>query len=168
MTTTTPTPATPSTDPAAPEACCGGCRPEGRGPSRRTLLRGAAVAGVAGAAGLGLAACSSDNSGSGSGGSQATSADLGAASAIPVGGGKIFADQKVVVTQPEAGTYKAFSAVCTHQGCTVGTVADGLITCPCHGSQFKIADGSVANGPATDPLPAEKLAVQGGKLIVGG
>ncbi|WP_198358746.1 Rieske (2Fe-2S) protein [Streptomyces fildesensis] len=86
---------------------------------------------------------------------------------IPVGGGKIFADQKVVVTQPTAGNFKAFSAVCTHQGCAVSDVADGTINCPCHGSKFNIADGSVANGPATKPLAAAKVTVAGGSLQLG-
>lgn len=81
-----------------------------------------------------------------------------------MGGGKIFADRKVVVTQPDRGEFKAFSAVCTHQGCTVATVADGTINCPCHGSEFRITDGSVAGGPATRPLPAERITVQGDSI----
>ena len=60
----------------------------------------------------------------------------------------MFADKDVVVTQPTAGEFKAFSATCTHQGCKVKSVADGVIVCPCHGSKFAIADGSVAAGPA--------------------
>jgi Rieske Fe-S protein len=80
---------------------------------------------------------------------------------IPVGGGKVFADQKVVVTQPTAGTVKAFSATCTHAGCTVSEVLDGTINCTCHGSKFRVADGSVAGGPAGRPLPPVAIAVQG-------
>ncbi|RSD21403.1 Rieske (2Fe-2S) protein [Amycolatopsis eburnea] len=91
---------------------------------------------------------------------------LGAAADIPVGGGKVFADRQVVVTQPVAGTFAAFSAVCTHQGCTVDTVANGTIDCPCHGSKFKIADGSVANGPAAQPLPKKAVTVTGGKITL--
>ncbi|HEX2290477.1 MAG TPA: Rieske (2Fe-2S) protein, partial [Pseudonocardiaceae bacterium] len=86
---------------------------------------------------------------------------LASTSDIPVGGGEVFADQNVVVTQPEAGTFKAFSAVCTHQGCTVSKVASGTIDCSCHGSKFAIADGSVVNGPASRPLEERQVTVSG-------
>ncbi|WP_316739921.1 Rieske (2Fe-2S) protein [Streptomyces sp. MK7] len=90
--------------------------------------------------------------------------DLSRTSDIPEGGGKVFAEQKVVVTQPVKGQFKAFSAVCTHQGCTVAKVAEGTIDCPCHGSRFRITDGSVAGGPATRPLAARKIEVQGNSI----
>ncbi|WP_037914969.1 Rieske (2Fe-2S) protein [Actinacidiphila yeochonensis] len=98
--------------------------------------------------------------GSGSGGGTV----LGKSSDVPVGGGTVYADQKVVVTQPTAGRFTCFSAVCTHQGCTVAKVSDGLIQCPCHGSAFHIADGSVATGPAVAPLPAKQITVSGGEI----
>lgn len=86
---------------------------------------------------------------------------LARTSEIPVGGGTVFREEKVVVTQPTAGEFKAFSAVCTHQGCLVDKVADGTIDCPCHGSKFRVVDGSVVTGPATRPLPAEQIIVSG-------
>ncbi|MFC8493857.1 Rieske (2Fe-2S) protein [Streptomyces sp. NPDC057235] len=91
---------------------------------------------------------------------------LARTSEIPVGGGAVFPEEKVVVTQPTAGEFKAFSAVCTHQGCLVNKVADGTIDCPCHGSKFRVADGSVVTGPATRPLPAERIDVSGGTITL--
>jgi Rieske Fe-S protein len=80
---------------------------------------------------------------------------------IPVGGGAIIAGQQVVVTQPTAGTFACFTAVCTHQGCTVADVSGGTINCPCHGSRFRIADGSVAAGPAPRALSPVAITVEG-------
>ncbi|GAB4059199.1 hypothetical protein GCM10028775_69660 [Catellatospora paridis] len=71
---------------------------------------------------------------------------------VPVGGGVVLEAERLVVTQPQAGVFKAFSAVCTHQGCIVTSVADGVIECGCHGSRFRAADGTVAGGPANRPL----------------
>jgi Rieske Fe-S protein len=86
---------------------------------------------------------------------------------IPVGGGKIFAAGNVVVTQPQAGTIKGFSTTCTHAGCTVNAVSGGTINCPCHGSRFRIADGSVAGGPAPAPLPPVAVTVTGDAITLG-
>ncbi|KUN88402.1 hypothetical protein AQJ66_07285 [Streptomyces bungoensis] len=155
------------------------------GPARRTVVAAAGAAGLAAA----LTACgssdddSSKNVTTGSGASGSTgstgagsaggaSEDTGSAggtalaktSDIPEGGGKIFKDKGVVVTQPTAGTYKAFSAKCTHQGCAVGSVTGGVIVCPCHNSHFSVADGSVKHGPATQPLAAEKITVSGDEI----
>ena len=76
----------------------------------------------------------------------------------------MYADAKIVVTQPTAGQYKGFTAVCTHQGCVVAEVAGGTINCGCHGSKFKAADGSVANGPAASPLAAAEITVHGNQI----
>jgi Rieske Fe-S protein len=81
--------------------------------------------------------------------------------AVPQGGGKIFADEQVVVTQPTAGEFKCFTAICTHQGCVVSSVEGGSINCACHGSRFSIADGSVEAGPASSPLSEVPISVQG-------
>ena len=129
--------------------------------SRRQSL---AVAGVAVAGTAGLTACGADTAAEGAVSSAASAAASAAGEAIraadiPVGGGKVFEALKVVVTQPTAGDFKAFSAVCTHQACTVTGVADGVITCPCHGSSFDAATGEVRKGPATKPLPAKSVSV---------
>jgi Rieske Fe-S protein len=91
---------------------------------------------------------------------------LGLVTDIPVGGGMVFMNQKVVVTQPVKGVFKAFSAVCTHVGCVCNRVANGTINCPCHGSEFKISDGAVVTGPAPAPLPARAITVSDGKILL--
>jgi Rieske Fe-S protein len=82
---------------------------------------------------------------------------------VPVGSGVILDD--IVVTQPTAGVFEAFSSVCTHAGCTVSEVTD-VISCPCHGSKFNL-DGSVANGPAKKPLESKAIKVQGDSIVAG-
>jgi Rieske Fe-S protein len=108
---------------------------------------------------------SSSPGSSGSAGGVAAGA-LSGTSAIPVGGGKIFPTQLVVVTQPSAGQFKAFSAVCTHMGCTVSQIANGRIDCPCHGSEYSITDGAVLAGPAPKPLPAKQIKVTGDSIFL--
>jgi Rieske Fe-S protein len=150
-------------------------------PGRRGVLAGAGLTGVAGvisACGFGGSSSSSGSAASGSGaqagsgsgdGSSGGGANgaLAATSEIPVGGGKVFSTQQVVVTQPEAGTFKGFSAICTHMQCTVDQVANGTIDCPCHGSQFSVKDGAVVAGPAPKPLPAANITVAGDKITLG-
>jgi len=150
--------------------------------SRRTVLAcaGAACAAV-------LAGCSTYNSNNGgvagnqpapdstsaappaqagSGSSAAAGpAALAGTSDVPVGGGKILADKKIVLTQPKSGEFHGFSAVCTHAGCIVGSVSGGTINCPCHGSRFNITNGSVVNGPAASPLPPVSIKVQGSSIV---
>lgn len=144
--------------------------------SRRNVIHGLAAAGVATPL---LAACGSSGSNDATGTTttqtspsptSARSAGGGsggiATSEIPVGGGKVFADQQIVVTQPKAGEFKAFSAVCTHQGCLVNKVESGTIDCPCHFSMYSIEDGSVKGGPAPRPLTEKTVTVTGSTLTV--
>lgn len=160
--------------------------------ARRSVLAvsAAAVGGVA------LVACGSDDKDSSSstsnpggdqttagtqpGGAPESSADggtktggtagkaLAKTSEIPVGGGKVFDSEKVVVTQPTAGTFKAFSATCTHMNCLVSKVANGNIDCTCHGSRFSAADGSVTNGPATKALAEKQITTSGDEITLVG
>ncbi|MFC5834940.1 Rieske (2Fe-2S) protein [Nonomuraea insulae] len=134
----------------------------------------------AGAGGLALAitACSggtdtaqtagtgTDSSATASSAPQAAGGALAKTADIPVGGGTVFKDQKIVVTQPTEGEFKAFSAVCTHKGCSVGSVEGGAIVCPCHGSKFGVADGAVTAGPAEKPLPAQEIKVEGDQIML--
>jgi Rieske Fe-S protein len=83
---------------------------------------------------------------------------------IPVGGGLIFPDQQVVVTQPTDGAFKCFTAVCTHQGCIVESSTEGDIPCPCHGSTFSLDDGSPQSGPASSALAAVEITVDGDSI----
>ncbi|MCE7079388.1 Rieske (2Fe-2S) protein [Streptomyces sp. ST2-7A] len=93
--------------------------------------------------------------------------ELTRVSEVPEGGGVILGDERVVVTQPEPGEYRAFSAVCTHQGCVVSDISNGSINCACHQSSFSIADGSVLGGPATAPLPEQAITVEGDSVRLG-
>jgi Rieske Fe-S protein len=126
----------------------------------------AAAAGTASAASSGPAASGPASSGSGAG-SPAPANLLATTAQVPEGGGKIISGKNIVITQPAAGSFKAFTAVCTHQGCIVSTVAGGTIDCPCHGSKFSIKDGSVVNGPAASPLAAVAITVQGTSIVQG-
>ncbi len=141
---------------------------------RRTVVLAVGAVGAAA-----LTACGgSDGSVGGSGGTGGTDpveqpgsggaggAVLAKTADIPEGGGMVFAAQKVVVTQPRAGEFKAFSATCTHQGCAVKDVTDNVITCPCHNSTFDAATGSPTGGPATQPLPARQISVEGGAITL--
>lgn len=139
----------------------------GRELTRRLFVAGAGAAGI-----TALAACSGYGSGgdpapapaaptTGGGGGVA----LARTSDIPVGSGKIFSDQGVVVTQPAEGEFQAFVTTCTHQGCTVNEIADGTINCPCHGSKYNL-DGSVAGGPAPRPLPGRPIKIDGDSITL--
>lgn len=89
---------------------------------------------------------------------------LAATADIPVGSGKVVGD--TVITQPTAGVFEGFVARCTHAGCKLTSVTDGVLNCPCHGSQFGL-DGAVLRGPAMTPLAPVAVKVQGAELVAG-
>ncbi|MER7367384.1 Rieske (2Fe-2S) protein [Nonomuraea wenchangensis] len=151
--------------------------------SRRVVIAGVGAGGLT----LALAACGGTDTATGTdaptsgdatdsaapkaGASESSAPQAGGAAVaktadIPVGGGTILKDQKIVVVQPTEGEFKAFSAVCTHKGCVVGSVDGGTIVCPCHNSKFNIADGAVTGGPAQGPLPEQAIKVEGDQIIL--
>ena len=132
---------------------------------RRTFLTSAGLTAVAVGTAAATAGCSATTS---PGAPPAGNALSIPADSIPVGGGKILANASFVVTQPTAGEFKAFTKMCTHQGCPVSAIEGAEIVCHCHGARFSIADGSVLNGPATKPLKAAKAVVQGADVLVSG
>jgi Rieske Fe-S protein len=147
-------------------------RADDRTVNRRTWLGGVAVLG---ATGLITAACGSSSTATNTATPTATPtvetstgpAVLGKAADIPVGGGQIFASERIVVTQPKAGEYLGFSSTCTHQGCQVESVSKGFIACPCHGSMYAIATGvPTADSPAKTPLAKVNVTVQNGDIVV--
>ena len=129
--------------------------------SRRTL------GGLATSAGLALPALAACGGREDPRTEAVASDELGATSEIEVGGGTVFTDQRIVVTQPTEGDFKAFDATCTHQGCLVGEVSGGTINCPCHGSKFSITDGSPQSGPARSPLKTAAITVEGDQIKLG-
>lgn len=152
----------------------------GAGPEvhRRQVIQGAAVIGGVGVLATALAACGTDEPAASvtstsqppadpAPGATTASGTIVAAADVPVAGGavEIVDDRKVIVTQPEAGVYKGFSAVCTHEGCTVGGVEDGAIICRCHGSRFDTTTGDVLQGPAPTALAPIAVEKQGDNIV---
>ncbi|HEX2419339.1 MAG TPA: Rieske (2Fe-2S) protein [Micromonosporaceae bacterium] len=146
------------------------------GTTRRTVLMGVGAAGMSAAA----AACGGEDSGSAEPspepspsaaaptsavGGEPSGDVLAKLSDVPVGGGIVLAEQKVVLTRPAEAEIKAFSAVCTHRGCTLAEVKDGTINCGCHGSKFSSQDGAVRTGPATKPLSTVEVKVDGDRVF---
>jgi Rieske Fe-S protein len=148
--------------------------------TRRAVLAGAAGiaavsvmtacgdgSGKSNGAGSGGNSAGGNGGNGGNGGKSGGNSSLPKTTDVPVGGGVVVAAADVVITQPSAGQFKAFSATCTHQGCTVADVSGGTINCGCHFSKFSATDGSVKNGPATQPLPQKKITVSGTTISVG-
>jgi Rieske Fe-S protein len=141
--------------------------------SRRSALQGVAVVVIGGVAGYvtarnsaaakakrGTTAANAYGPAPSDGGKQ-----LAAVADIPAGGGLIIDNPAVVLVRSSDDQVHAFSAVCTHQGCTVDKVSSGEIQCPCHGSRFDAATGAVKRGPASRPLPAVAVVVRNGEVF---
>jgi Rieske Fe-S protein len=137
--------------------------------SRRSALRGAAVAGLGAVVGFVVARAGRGDAprpgtAANAYGPGAPSGDreLARLDQLPSGGGLVVADDKIVLTRGSDDVVHGFSAICTHQGCPVSSVAAGAIVCPCHGSRFDAATGAVLTGPATRPLPPLPVEVRDG------
>ena len=141
--------------------------------SRRSVLRGCALAVAGGVAGFFVARQSdaadtktATAAANGYGPANAQGGDvLASVTDVPAGSGVV--KSGVVLTKDASGNIHAFSATCTHQGCTVSSVTKGSINCPCHGSRFSATDGKVLQGPATRPLPAVAVTVNGDQIVRG-
>ncbi|MDQ1679806.1 MAG: hypothetical protein QOI42_665 [Frankiaceae bacterium] len=98
-------------------------------------------------------------------------ADIGVGSSRVVPNPHV-SDQPIALYRTGASSVVAHSAVCTHQGCTVDAAAAPTLKCPCHGSQFRAADGSVVNGPnnsaasSITPLAAICVTVVNGLIYL--
>jgi Rieske Fe-S protein len=139
--------------------------------TRRSAARGAVVVCVGALAGV-IVARSSRAAGQPNGTTAANAYGAGSSTGkrlvaladVPVGSGHIVTDPPVVVVRTSANHVVGFSAICTHQGCTVASISDGTIDCPCHGSRFALTTGKVVAGPAPRPLPSVAVEVRGGQV----
>lgn len=130
-------------------------------PTRRILFQGLGALGIAAV----LAGCGGGDSGGGGAAKPTTGDALAKTADVPVGGGVILTDQKIVITQPTAGEFKAFTAVCTHQSNIVTGVEDGQIECSFHGSSYSAETGEVTGGPAPSALSAVAIKVDGDSIV---
>jgi Rieske Fe-S protein len=131
--------------------------------TRRTLL----AAGAAGAGAAALAACSGGGSAADTPTSEAAGKPVTTLSDVQVGEAKSVKlpdGSPGIVARPTASTVACFSAICTHQGCTVKPAGQKL-DCPCHGSQFDAVTGAVLHGPATLPLHKIAVALDGDQVV---
>jgi Rieske Fe-S protein len=88
---------------------------------------------------------------------------------VPVGGAISAKDDgggDIIITRPTDTTVAAFSAICTHQGCTVHPGSDTFV-CPCHGSTYDAKTGNRISGPARSGLSKVSVQVSGQNIVAG-
>ena len=133
------------------------------------LLKGPYTGSTATARALPRGGRSTGGKGGGSAGGKLPSGavKLGPANRLPSGQAATYTDPSDgspdILIRTEDGSLKAFSAVCTHAGCTVGY--DGSqIYCPCHGGTYSAETGEVTGGPPPAPLAPKEVLEQGGEI----
>jgi cytochrome b6-f complex iron-sulfur subunit len=157
---------------AANQAQDGQAQDGREGFSRRKVLvagagtaLGASVLAACGGGGGGSSSAPTASGSSGGGGGDV----LAKVSDVPVGGAISAQDangKPIIVSQPTRGDVVAFSAICTHMGCTVAPAGNQL-QCPCHGSTYDLATGENTGGPAPSPLPKVQVTVHKGEVVEG-
>lgn len=157
--------------------------------SRNKFIRLGTVAGLSAAAIPLVSACGAGGSEAGSGGAASAPAGAAGEATIPVGPevgpGQVIAKESemkpnssfpftdtdtrepAVLVRLESGEFVAYSAVCTHQRCTVPYRPDmRRLACPCHGGVYNPAKGAaVEAGPPPRPLPGIKIEVKEGEVV---
>ncbi|MEU3944848.1 Rieske (2Fe-2S) protein [Streptomyces sp. NPDC029526] len=127
--------------------------------SRRTVLRGVALAPVAG---LGLTACGRVED---KPAALTEPVELGAETEVAAGSARLYPDHNVVVSRAEDGTLTAHSTICTHARCPANKLDGTRLICPCHGSEFDVTTGKATREPAVAPLDRLTVEVKDGTIV---
>ncbi len=80
-------------------------------------------------------------------------------------GSLLIPEAKTFVINLGNDNYRAFTSVCTHEGCDVDSFSSGRIRCPCHGSQYDVS-GNVVVGPAPSALRRFTTSLNGTTLQI--
>ncbi|WP_026239515.1 Rieske (2Fe-2S) protein [Parafrankia discariae] len=146
-------------------------------PTRRVVVPGLVVTAAGAAAGYVIASGSSAadpkppaaeaNAAGGAPAAGNPTTPLANLADIPANGGLVIEDASTVLTRDGGDGIKAFTSVCTHQGCNVSSVEGGQIICPCHGSKFDARTGARVAGPAKQPLAPIPVTVRDGAVFSG-
>lgn len=133
-------------------------------PTRRSVIGAALVSSAA----VTLVSCGSDDKPQDLPEATGTGTDAIDVSRLPVDGTASVTvnGSGYLLYRPDEATVLAYTSVCTHQGCKVGSGSGETFECPCHGSKFSKADGSVAQGPADASLKRFPAAIEGDKVKI--